>query len=508
MDNLTAILNALSKKKAAADEEYFIENYVYIEDRDTPELAVPFKLWQGQKKALKDIIKERLNIILKARQLGLTWLVLAFALRCMVFIPGYLTVALSKKEDPDAKELVRRVVFMLRHLPEWLIRENTKENSSWQGIKWEATTMTVIIYHPGNEPSKFMSMAAAPDSGRSFTANLVILDEWAFQQWAREIWTAAYPTINRPTGGKLIGLSTIERGSLFEDIWVGDNNFNKIFLGWQTDPRRTPEWYEQTKKDLGDDTLAEYPATVEEAFAIPGGAYFGEVRAHIHIKQTKVIQPYYNRYVVLDYGLDMLAAYWIYIDNRGRARIYRELYKSDLIVSEAAEEVLKANQGERVYQYIAPPDLWNRNRDTGKSTAQIFKENGIRLIEASNEFEQGCLNMKEWLKPITERDEQTGEEIITAALTIDEGAAPNLWKSLVNIQKDKKDSNVYSKDPHNLTHAPDAIRYFCAGRAKPSKEEEQTITGKYFKTELIMKGLKEHQIKKLVKEGKVEILGR
>lgn len=74
-------------------------------------------------------------------------------------------------------------------------------------------------------------------------------------------------------------------------------------------------------------------------------------------------------------------------------------------------------------------------------------------MQASNDFEQGCLNMKEWLKPIEERDEQTGDIITTANLTIDEGAAPNLWRCLVNIQKDKKNPNVYAKEPHNLTHA-------------------------------------------------------
>jgi hypothetical protein len=449
-----------------ADAEYFIENYVHIEDRDSEKIAVPFTLWEGQRKTLKDFENERLNIILKARQLGLTWLALAYAVWCMIFHPGFMVVALSRGED-EAKELARRVGFICKYLPEWLIRH--KRDRTNKLPYYDDTTTVISIHHPNGEPSIFKSFTAAPDSGRSFTANLVILDEWAFQQWAREIWTAAYPTINRPTGGKLIGLSTIERGSLFEDIWQGDNNFNKIFLGWDTDPRRTPEWYEQTKKDLGDATLAEYPATVEEAFAIPGGAYFSEVRAHIHIKQPDIIQPYYNKYVVLDYGLDKLAAYWIYMNNKNRGRVYRELYKSDFIVSEAAQEILKANQGDNIYQYIAPPDLWNRNRDTGKSTAQIFQENGIYLMQASNDFEQGCLNMKEWLKPVTERDEQTGEEIITAALTIDEGAAPNLWKSLVNIQKDKKNPNVYALQPHELTHAPDSIRYFCSGRPYPAK---------------------------------------
>lgn len=464
------------QSRIKTDIEYFVENYVYIEDRDSPDLAILFHLWDGQKRALKEIHENRLNIILKARQLGLTWLTLAYAVWCMVYKPGYMVVALSRGED-EAKELARRVGFICKHLPTWMLRH--KKDKADNIPYYDDTTSVITIYHPNGEPSVFKSFTAAPDSGRSFTANLVILDEWAFQQWAREIWTAAYPTINRPTGGKLIGLSTIERGSLFEDIWIaskeGNNTFNRIFLGWDTDPRRTQEWYEQTKKDLGDATLAEYPATEEEAFAIPGGAFFDEVRAHIHIKKPDIIQPYYNRYVCIDYGLDMLAAYWIYIDHRGRGRIYRELYKSGLIVSEAAEEILRANNGERIYQYIAPPDLWNRNRDTGKSTAQLFQEHGIYLMQASNDFEQGCLNMKEWLKPIEERDEQTGEIITTANLTIDEGAAPNLWKALVNIQKDKKNSNVYSKEPHNLTHAPDAIRYWTAGRPIPAKVPQPKV---------------------------------
>ena len=68
------------------------------------------------------------------------------------------------------------------------------------------------------------------------------------------------PDINRPTGGKVIGISTGRRGTLFEQIWndahweyggekgAGRNMFKGIFLPWHVDPRRTREWYEQTKE--------------------------------------------------------------------------------------------------------------------------------------------------------------------------------------------------------------------------------------------------------------------
>jgi hypothetical protein len=59
--------------------------------------------------------------------------------------------------------------------------------------------------------------------------------------------------------------------------------------------------------------------------------------------------------------------------------------------------------------------------------------------------------MKEWLKPIDEK----------ARLTILEGCAPNLYRCLQKIQKDKKRPNVYAKDPHDLTHDVDSLRSFC-----------------------------------------------
>ena len=248
---------------AKADCRTFIERWVQIEDRDVSGLAIPFKLWEKQVEAVNAFIDDRLIVVLKARQLGLTWLALSYAVWKMIFTPGFSVVALSQKETPDAKELVRRVVFILRHLPKWITIEKSQAPPLYPRPTWEATTLTVTISHAGAEPSTFLAMASAPGAGRSFTASLVILDEWAFQEYAKEIYSAAYPTINRPTGGQVIGLSTAKRGTLFEEICLkaraGLNNFILVFLPWFADPRRTKEWYEKTKQDLPNTYRAEYP---------------------------------------------------------------------------------------------------------------------------------------------------------------------------------------------------------------------------------------------------------
>lgn len=455
---MTGIERALRSEQSycAAHPVYFVETYVNIEDKDVPGIIVPFELWPAQKEALQAFHDNRLNIALKARQLGITWLALAYAAFTMLFTPGCTVIALSRTED-EAKELIRRMSVILGHMPE-LVRKQ-----AWIGPTWSSTTMTCTVAHPDGNRSVMQAFPAAAGAGRSFTANLLLLDEWAFQQFAREIWASVFPVINRPTGGKVIGFSTIKRGTLFEEKWVEDNDFYKIFIPWSADPRRDTAWYEKTKKALGDEILSEYPATPEEALTIPGGAFFPEMRAHIHLVQAKPMGAC-ERYISIDYGLDALAALWHMVDAQGNDTVYRELYQRGLIVSEAAAAIRKASGSEDIRVIYAPPDLWNRNRDTGRSTAEIFANCGLPLYKVSNDREQGWLDAKEWLAPITVRDEQTGVEKITARLRILDGAAPNLWRCMLAIQKDEHRPNDAATDPHELTHLPDSLRYFCAGR--------------------------------------------
>ena len=232
------------------DIEYFIGTYGHIEDKDAVELIQPFVMWGEQKRALRSITEHKLNVILKARQLGFSWLVLHYAAWMMLTMEGRTVIGLSQKED-DAKELVRRLGVIFKNMPE-LIQEDKFKPAGWDGPVYTQTSLKIEITFKGGLKSVFNGMASAPGSGRSFTANLIILDEWAFQPFAEEIWTAGFPTINRAAGGQVIGLSTIERGSFFEEVFTNpDNGFNKIFIPWYADPRRDDAWYENTKKALG-----------------------------------------------------------------------------------------------------------------------------------------------------------------------------------------------------------------------------------------------------------------
>ena len=442
---------------------YFVETYVHIEMKDAGSKIIPFELWPMQRKTLQELRDNRLNIVLKARQLGITWLVLAYAAWLMMH-QGRTVVAMSRTET-EAKELVRRMTVILSHMPE-LIKEIGQINST--GMCWAATSMTVTVFHDNGLESTFQAFTSSPDAGRSFTADLGIFDEWAFQESADTIWQAVFPTVNRPGGGQIIGLSTPKRGTLFENVWNNYATFHKIFLPWYADPSRTPAWYEETKNTLKDAMFAEYPATPEEAWTIVGGAFFPEIREYIHIAEYRP-SGHVRRYRSLDYGLDMLACYWHEVDEDGFDTIYRELAVSGLIASDAAVAIIKATGNEVIDATYAPPDLWNRNRDTGKSTFEIFHDYGIDLVMTSNDREQGWLDLKEWLKPVPATNEQTGEQHMTARMRLLRGACPYLWRCLLAIQKDKNHPNDCAMDPHEFTHGPDSIRAFAAGRPRPAE---------------------------------------
>jgi len=367
----------------------------------------------------------------------------------LIYHPGHTVIALSKSKN-DADELVRRFGMILEHMPSLLMGG---------GIRFEVKKSEVVIF-AGDKKSRFTSFAASRSAGRSFTANILLIDEWAFQEWAREIWTSAYPTINRPTGGKVIGISTIKRGTLFEELWVGENNFKKIFISVFADPRRSGAWYEATKRDLGEKILQEYPRSAEEALADVGGRFFHEFDLSRHVIEPFSIPRDWQIYSSMDYGLDMLAHYKIAVDSEKNCYVFHEIYKSGLVVSEAADLIHKADgyNGEDwklPRARLAPPDLFARELTSGKSQAVGFEEHGIRLVKSSNNRETGWLYLKELLKC---RMTESGETLPRLRIF---ATCRHLIRSLQTIMVDEKNPCDAAREPHELTHAPDALRYFA-----------------------------------------------
>ena len=111
--------------------EYFIDNYGHIEDKDAEELIQPFVMWKEQREALQSIMAHKMNVILKARQLGFSWLVMHIVAHLILTSSGKTAIGLSKTEE-EAKELVRRLKVILTWMPE-LVADKDFLPPNWNG---------------------------------------------------------------------------------------------------------------------------------------------------------------------------------------------------------------------------------------------------------------------------------------------------------------------------------------------------------------------------------------
>ena len=261
---------------------------------------------------------------------------------------------------------------------------------------------------------------------------------------------------------------------------VGHAWVKRLFIDRQYVEGERPEDYEFIQAKVTDNPvlmkkdpeyinmLRSLPYELREAWLngswdIFAGQYFSEWNRDVHVVEPFVIPAWWRRYITIDYGLDMLAAYLIVVDDHDMAYVVQEVYKGrdlgegakGLIVSEAAAEVKALAGNGDIAAYLAPPDLWNARQETGKSVADIFAESGIYLTQTNNDRIDGWMAMHERLHVF--EDEQ-GVQV--AKLRIFPQCI-NLIRTLPQLRYDDKRINDVATEPHELTHGPDAIRGWC-----------------------------------------------
>ncbi len=192
-------------------------------------------------------------------------------------------------------------------------------------------------------------------------------------------------------------------------------------------------------------------ALLEGDWDLTEGRFFTRWDRNIHVVEPFPIPDHWRQHFALDYGLDMLAGLFGAEDGQGNLYIWRELYEPGLIVSEAAARIKKAYAG--TCPHYAPPDLWSRQKDSGRSIADLFRENGVLLTRVSANRNGGWAALNEWLQPREGRGPRL--RIFSTCL--------NLIRCLPALQWDPAHPGDCKTEPHELTHAPDALRYLIMG---------------------------------------------
>ena len=123
--------------KAGKDPVYFTTNYCRISHPQKG--LIPFKAFDYQQELLKDFRDYRFNIILKARQLGISTISAAYVAWLMLFHKDKNILVVATKLQ-TATNLVRKVKAIIKNLPKWMqisdIIVDNRTSFELQNGKW------------------------------------------------------------------------------------------------------------------------------------------------------------------------------------------------------------------------------------------------------------------------------------------------------------------------------------------------------------------------------------
>jgi len=229
--------------KSGKDPNYFINNYAKISH--PMKGLIPFNTYDYQEDLIRDFNDYRFNIILKARQLGISTITAAYVVWLMMYHRDKNILVIATKFG-TAANLVKKVKQIIKNLPTWM-----------QIATIAVDNRTSFELSNG---SQIKASSTSGDAGRSEALSLLVIDEAAHVEGLDELWTGLYPTLS--TGGRCIALSTPNGvGNWFHKTYVesqeGANKFNNIILPWDVHPDRDRSWFEEETKNMSRRQIAQ-----------------------------------------------------------------------------------------------------------------------------------------------------------------------------------------------------------------------------------------------------------
>lgn len=395
-------------KEKLGNVRWRLDNLYYITNKQG--LKEKFKLNNAQRYLLDNMWY--LNIVLKARQLGMTTFIQIFILDACLFNSNTKAGVIAHNQDDAQKFFREKIKFAYENLPDWLKSELKAKNDRAQEL----------VFSNGSSISVGTSM-------RSGTLQYLHISEFGklcakYPAKAREIVTGA---INAVEAGQFIFIESTAEGQegafynfcetaqnaakegrelteldfkFFFFPWWGDSNYklsgNVIVPSEEaiyfadlevlgiTLSKEQKNWYVKKKATQGDDMKREFPSTPEEAFEQSvDGAYYHREMASVR-KEKRILKiPYSPQlpvHVFMDLGRDDATSMWFMQDYYSQFRFIRYHEGS----GESIQFYLKYMQtlGYVFGDVYLPHDanIADYSRADNKTRADIVRSMGFRVI--------------------------------------------------------------------------------------------------------------------------------
>lgn len=216
---------------------------------------------------------------------------------------------------------------------------------------------------------------------------------------------------------------------------------NKILL--ESDPH-----YIQTLQALPED---ERRALLEGDWDVFAGQYFKEWRRDKHVISPIALDQSWPRWRCVDFGVARpFVCLWLCQDpGTLRVYVYRELSRQNITPASHQALMIQDNSPstERYRFTMGDPAMWIRANDSGKPLSDIYAENGVPMLPASNDRINGWQTVHQFL-----RDDPEGVPLLQVFDTC-ENLIRNL-PALVHDEHKVEDLNTDGPDDE-----ADALRY-------------------------------------------------
>lgn len=214
---------------------------------------LPFSPYSYQSAFLMDRAPRRL--VVKARQIGFSQVVALEAVHTAIFEPDS-TILFVSRNQSLAGNLLQYCSNAISGIHGG-IPALTKENASELSFA---------------NDSRILSLPATRSTGRGFAAKHVYLDEYAYQEYAGDIYRSVSPSVG--LGGRLTVLSTPDgRANHFYQLWAGidGGDWSRHIVPWQQCPAYDQAWYERERPKY---TSQQFASEYETDFVASGQAVF------------------------------------------------------------------------------------------------------------------------------------------------------------------------------------------------------------------------------------------
>ena len=277
------------------DPWYFLTAYVKTFDRERGERPYP------EYSYLRDFVRhlqygQRL-VILKSRQMMITWTAAAYALWEAIFVGNADILFLSKRED-DALEAVRRLRFMIDRLP-WYLKPEVGENTK------------NTIEFPGR-CSRLMALPTSPHIGRTFSPTGIIWDEMASTPHDEEMFAALQPSLDG--GGYFIGIST-SQGPLTKHAELYQHaeeiGFTRIAIHYSLHPEKDEAWKKRARCGMSEER---WQMEQEMSLESGGKRVYASFRRETHVIKGFTPDPVKRLIRSIDFGFRTPAVLWGQLD--------------------------------------------------------------------------------------------------------------------------------------------------------------------------------------------------